>query len=183
MSLQQLGELLPAYARDLKLNLQSVLQQAELTEQQIWSVAVACALASRNERLSQAIAGEAAAHLSPAALESAKAAFAVMGMNNVFYRFKHIVGRDEYSPIPARLRMQIIRSHGGDPVDFELCCLAVSAINNCEACVRSHEAVLREKGMKEEQILAGVRIASIMHAVAGVLDAEAALAAQPAAVA
>ena len=95
-----------------------------------------------------------------------------MGMNNIFYRFRHMVGREEYNNIPGRLRMQIIRAHGGDPVDFELCCLAVSSVNGCEACLKSHEAVLREKGIKEESILASVRIASTLHAVASVLEAE-----------
>ena len=70
--------------------------------------------------------------------------------------------------------MQIIRTHGGDPVDFELWCLAVSAVNGCGACVQSHEAVLKENGIAEETILAAVRIASTIHALAAVMDAEAA---------
>jgi len=134
--------------------------------------AVACALACRNGALSKAVVAEAKDKLSPEALNAAKAAFSVMGMNNVFYRFKHMIGRAEYDPIPGRLRMQIIRGHGGDPVDFELACLAVSSINACEACVKSHEAVVREKGLKEEAVLASVRIAATLHAIAGVLEAE-----------
>ncbi|MCC7157420.1 MAG: carboxymuconolactone decarboxylase family protein [Bryobacterales bacterium] len=172
MTLEQISETLPGYARDLRINLQNTLAQAELTEQQTWGVALACALACRNTVLSEAVKAEAAAKLSPEAQESAKAAFAVMGMNNVFYRFRHMAGREEYNAIPARLRMLVIRGHGGDPVDFELFCLAVSAINACEACVKSHEAVLREKGVKDETILAAVRIAATLHGVAGVLQAE-----------
>jgi lipoyl-dependent peroxiredoxin subunit D len=172
MSLAQLVEGLPDYARDMRINMGSVLQQAELTEQQTWMTAVACALACRGEKLSKAIVAEAAAKLSPEALNSAKAAFALMQMNNIFYRFKHMVGREEYNAIPGRLRMQLIRSHGGDPVDFELVCLAVSSINGCEACIRSHEAVLREKGVKEETVMAAVRIAATFHSVAAVVEAE-----------
>jgi alkyl hydroperoxide reductase subunit D len=93
-----------------------------------------------------------------------------MGMNNIFYRFRHLSTNEKYSTMPARLRMQIIARHGGDPVDFELWCLAVSAINGCGACVDSHERVLREKGVGEETILAAVRIASVIHGVAAVLD-------------
>jgi alkyl hydroperoxide reductase subunit D len=70
--------------------------------------------------------------------------------------------------------MQGIRTHGGDPLDFELWCLAVSAINGCGACVASHENVLREKGVNEETIIAAVRIASTIQAAAVVLDAESA---------
>ncbi len=163
---------MPDYARDLKLNLQNVLAQTELTEQQTWTVAVACALTARCGMLSSAIEEEAAKKLSPEQLNSAKAAFALMGMNNVYYRFKHMVANEEYDPIPARLRMQLIRSHGGDPVDFELACLAASAIKGCEACVKSHDKVVREKGLTAEAVVASVRIASTLHAVAAVIDAE-----------
>ena len=172
MSISLIADSLPDYARDLKLNLQNVLSQAELTEQQTWTVAVACALASRNKALHAAVIEEAGARLSPEQMNSAKAAFAIMGMNNVFYRFRHMVDSDEYNQVPARLRMQLIRSHGGDPVDFELACLAVSSINGCEACVKSHAHVVREKGLTADAVVASVRIASTLHAVACVLDAE-----------
>ena len=170
MNLTEIAESLPAYARDLKLNLQNVLSQAELTEQQTWTVAVACALTCRNEALSRAVLAEAQARLAPQQLESAKAAFAIMEMNNIYYRFRHMLDKEEYANIPARLRMQAIRSHGGDPVDFELACLAASSINGCEACIRSHEAVVREKGLTPEAVVASVRIAATLHAVAAVLD-------------
>lgn len=173
MTLAAIIDSMPDYARDLKLNLQNVLAQAELTEQQTWTVAVACALTSRNAALSKAILAEAAAKLSPEQLNSAKAAFALMGMNNIFYRFKHMVANPDYDVIPARLRMQLIRSHGGDPVDFELACLAASAIKGCEACVKSHDKVVREKGLSAEAVVASVRIASTLHAVAAVIEAEA----------
>ena len=164
----------PDYARDLKLNLQNVLKQPELTPQQTWGTAVASAIASRNSPLTAAIVKEAANHLAPEALHASKAAAAVMGMNNIYYRFQHLSGNEGYSQIPARLRMQAIRSHGSDPVDFELWCTAVSAINGCGVCVGSHEKVLREKGVSEEVIVAAIRIASVIHGAAGVLDAEAA---------
>ncbi len=172
MTLNQIQESFPDYARDIKLNLQSVLAQTDLTEQQTWTNAVACALASRNETLSEAIVAEASAKLSPEQLNSARAAFAIMQMNNIFYRFRHMTGKDEYNTIPARLRMQAIRNHGGDPVDFELACLAVSSINGCEACVCSHEAVVREKGLTAEAVMASVRIASTLHAAASILEAK-----------
>jgi alkyl hydroperoxide reductase subunit D len=171
MSLEQLAALCPDYAKDLKLNLSSVLNQAELTPQQTWGTAVASAMAARNPQLLAAIVGEAGKVLSPEAMNAARAAAAVMGMNNIFYRFRHLSGNEKYATIPARLRMQVIRSHGGDPVDFELWCLAVSAVNGCGACIVAHENVLRQKGVTEETILAAVRIASVLHGLAGVLEA------------
>jgi alkyl hydroperoxide reductase subunit D len=174
--MDRLYELFPDYARDLKINLQNVLKQSELTEQQTWGTAVASAVASRNPQIMGAVLAQASQHLSPEAMGAAKAAAAIMGMNNIYYRFQHLSGNSRYSEIPARLRMQAIRSHASDPLDFELWCIAVSAINGCGACVASHENVLREKGVTEETILAAVRIASVIHGAAGVLDAEAAVA-------
>jgi alkyl hydroperoxide reductase subunit D len=69
--------------------------------------------------------------------------------------------------------MNVLRNHGIDAVDFELWCTAVSAINGCGLCVDSHEQVLRDKGMSEESILAAVRLASVIHALATVFDTEA----------
>jgi lipoyl-dependent peroxiredoxin subunit D len=172
MTLEQVSEALPSYAKDLKLNLSSVFNQAELTAQQTWGTAVATALASRNPTLYRAIATEAEKNLSPEALEGAKAAAAIMGMNNIFYRFQHLVGNEKYSTIPTRLRMNVIRTHGASPVDFELWCTAVSAVNGCGQCIMSHERVLQGKGVPAESITAAVRIASVLHAIASVLDAE-----------
>jgi len=93
-------------------------------------------------------------------------------MNNIYYRFLHMVSDEKYKTIPARLRMNVIRTHGVEHADFELWCLAVSAINNCQACVGSHEAVVKEKGLSQEQVVAAVRIAAVIHAVAGVVETE-----------
>lgn len=172
MSLQPILDKLPDYARDLKVNLQNVLQQQELTPQQTWMTAVACAIASRNKELTDAIVATATSQVSPEALNAGRVAGAIMGMNNVFYRFRHFIqAKPEYAQVPARLRMQTIRTHGSDPVDFELACLAASTVKGCEMCVTSHEQVVRDKGLNENQVTAAVRIAAIVHAVATVLDA------------
>jgi alkyl hydroperoxide reductase subunit D len=171
MDLEQLLNHVPEYAKDLKLNLGSVTRQSELTARQTWGTAVACAIAARNPQLRDALLAEAAKHLDDQAMFAAKAASAVMGMNNIFYRFRHLSSNEKYSAMPARLRMQMIGKHGSDPVDFELWCLAVSAINGCGVCVDAHEKVLREKGVSEETILAAVRIASVVYALAATMDA------------
>jgi alkyl hydroperoxide reductase subunit D len=179
MTLNELMETVPAYARDLKLNFSTLTQQPELSPQQIWGTVVASAVASRNEELTRAALAEAAGHLSPQALEAAKGAAAIMGMNNIYYRFQHLASNENYRTMPARLRMQIIRSHGIDPVDFELWCAAVSAINGCGACVDSHDRVVREKGLSEEAVLAAIRLAAVVHALATVFDTERVSASQP----
>jgi alkyl hydroperoxide reductase subunit D len=177
MTLEQLKDSLPDYAKDMRLNLGTVLAQTELNEQQLWGTALACAMAAGSPALLSAIAAEARPRLSPAAFAAAQSAATIMGMNNVYYRFLHLIGDDNYRAIPARLRMNAIRTHGVEPADFELWCLAVSAMNNCQACIASHENVVRDKGLTAEAILAAVRIASVLAAVAGVVEAERATAA------
>jgi alkyl hydroperoxide reductase subunit D len=180
MNLDVILETIPSYAKDLKLNFSSVMRQRnELNEQQAWGTLVACSIASRNERLTVAALEEGATHLSSEAWEAAKGAAAIMGMNNVFYRFLHLTSNEKYRTMRAGLRMNVIRTHGIDPLDFELWCLAVSAINGCGACIDSHEKVLREKGFAEEKVLAAVRIAAVIHAIATVLDTEKVTAVQP----
>lgn len=175
MTFDALLETVPTYAKDLKLNLQSLVKQQELTPQQTWGTVVAATLAARNARLTEVLLPEAEKHLTPEAFNGARSAAAIMGMNNVYYRFNHMIEGGKYSTIPARLRMNVIRTHGTDPADFELWCVAVSAINNCHACVQSHERVVREKGVSEETIAASVRLASVIHALAVVFDAESAV--------
>jgi len=173
MPLDALIDTLPSYAKDLKLNYSSVVrQQTDLSQQQLWGTVVACAMASRNQDLTVTALEEAANHLTPQALEAAKGASAIMGMNNIFYRFLHLSSNEKYATMRSGLRMNVIRTHGIDQLDFELWCLAVSAINGCGACVDSHEKVLKEKGFGEEKILAAVRIASVLHAIAVVLDSQ-----------
>ena len=173
MQLDQLIDGLPAYAKDLKLNYSSLVRQnMELTPQQLWGTVVASAIATRNPELTAAVLEEGAKQLSAQVLDAAKAAASVMGMNNIYYRFLHLTSNEKYGTMPARLRMNVMRTHGVDHNDFELWSLAVSAINGCGKCVDSHEKVVRDKGVSEETILAVVRIASIIHSLGPVLEAE-----------
>jgi lipoyl-dependent peroxiredoxin subunit D len=175
MSLEAIRNRLPDYAKDLKLNIGSLATEPALTQQQRAGTFVAAAIASRNAELTAALVAEFGAQLSAEALTAAKAAAAIMGMNNVYYRFTHLVGGD-YPNMPARLRMNIMAKPGVDKVDFELWSLAVSAINGCGMCMESHEKVVLHGGLSKEQVQASVRVAAVVHAVAGVLDAEDALA-------
>ena len=176
MNLEALLDSVPAHAKDLKLNFSSVLtQQTELTPQQAWGTAVASAYVSGNPELLKGVVEQSSQYLSEQQLEAAKGAAAIMGMNNIYYRFLHLTSNEKYKTIPARLRMNIMRTHGVDHLDFELWCTAVSAINGCGACVDSHEKTLRDKGMGEEKIVAAIRIAAVVHAIARTLNAESVL--------
>jgi alkyl hydroperoxide reductase subunit D len=173
LALDDLMNGLPAYAKDLKLNFSSLVRQnTELTPQQLWGTVVASAIATRNADLTAATIAEAGSILTPVALDATKAAAAIMGMNNIYYRFHHLTDNAKYATLPARLRMNVLRGHNVDHNDFELWCLAVSAINACGKCVASHEGVLRGRGVTEELINAAIRVASVVHAIGVVLDSE-----------
>ena len=175
MSLDALRDQLPAYAKDLSLNLSTLAQETTLEEQQKWGAFLACAHAVGTPAVVQAFEAEADARLTPEAREAAKAAAAIMGMNNVYYRSLHLMHNAEYRSIPAKLRMNVLANPGAPKIDFELWSLAVSAINGCGACLDSHETELRKHGVSAVQVQTALRIASVVNAVSRVLAAEAGL--------
>ncbi len=174
MSIEDLKNRIPDYAKDIKLNLSSLVRDESLNEQQLWGTFLATALAGRNAGVITAIEAAAAGHLSAEALNAAKAAAAIMAMNNVYYKFTGMMS-DEYRTMPAGLRMNVIGNPGVDKGDFELWSLAVSAMNGCQFCVHAHEKQLRDHDFTAVQIQTAVRIASVVQAMSAVLDAEAAL--------
>ena len=176
MSLKQFAETLPDYAKDLKLNLSSLAAETTLTQQQLAGTFIVSALASRQPQAIAALTEEFGPKLEPAALNAAKAAAAIMGMNNIYYRFVHLSANKDYATMPARLRMNIIGNPGVDKIDFELWSLAVSAVNGCGMCIESHEHEVVKKGVSKEAVQDVIRIASVIHAVAAVVDGEDALA-------
>ena len=169
-AVESLRSTIPDVAKDIKLNLQSVLQPGALTPAQRWGVAIASAFAARNNALRDALIADASKEVGIEVIDDAVAAAALMAMNNVYYRFRHLIGKQSYSQMPARLRMQRIAKPATNKADFELFCLAVSAINGCEMCIRSHEDVVLKGQVSEDQVHDAVRIAATVNAAALSLD-------------
>ena len=173
MSLDALRAQLPDYAKDLRLNLESVLSEAGapgLKPRQVRAVALASAIAARHRPLAEAAEAFAAELLAPAEIAGVRAAAAMMAMTNVYYRFTHLVANQEYETLRAGLRMNVMRDPGIDKSSFELCALAVSAINGCGQCMDSHENTLRQHGVGAQGVQSAVRIAATVHAVAVTLE-------------
>jgi len=168
MSLKPFAETLPDYAKDIRLNLGSILSDQLMGEERKLALLLACAHGSGYKPLVDAAEAEVAGKLSDPVANAARGAAAVMAMNNVYYRFVHLVANPEYGKMPARLRMNVIGSHGIAKEEFELMSLAVSAMNGCGMCIDSHERVLLEHGVKPDAIQAAVRIAAVMKALATV---------------
>ena len=171
MSIDQLKAGLPDYAKDVRLNLSAIVNEEILEAKPKWGLLLACALATRNADVVAAIAEEAKTHLAPAEADAARAAAALMAMNNVYYRFSHLASNKDYATRPAKLRMTFIGNPGVPKDWFEMWCLAVSAINGCGACMDAHENVLREHGVPVDSIQAAVRYAAILQSAAVALEA------------
>ena len=168
MSLRDLADSLPDYARDLRANVAALLDDPGLGDQRKYGLILACAHGTGYKPIVEAAEAEVEGKLSPEAANAARAAAAVMAMNNVYYRFVHLASNPEYGTMPAKLRMNVIGNPGIDKADFELFSLAVSAQNGCGMCIDSHEKVLQQHGVKAETVQAGARVAAIMKAVATV---------------
>jgi lipoyl-dependent peroxiredoxin subunit D len=169
-ALEAVRDALPETAKDIKLNLQSVLGEGSLSPALRWGVAVASAAAARNRRLLDAVAADARAAVDATVVDDALAAAALMAMNNVYYRFRHMVNKPAYAQKPARLRMNRLAKPQTSQADLELFSLAASAINGCEVCVQAHERAVLEGGLTEEHVHDAVRIAATLHAAAVALE-------------
>ena len=167
-SLKEFADTLPDYATDLRLNVGSIVNDQTLGDQRKYGLLLACAHGSGYRPLIAAVEADAADKLSAEAANAARAAAAIMAMNNVYYRFVHLASNPEYGTMPARLRMNVIGSPGIEKADFELFSIAVSAMNGCGMCIDSHERVLQQHGVKAEVIQAAARVAAVLKAVATV---------------
>ena len=179
MNLDTIKSRVPDYAKDLRLNLDSVLSESGapgLSQKQIALIALASAIASRHEPLTEAVAVQAASVLNEQELDAARAAAAIMAMNNIYYRFTHLVEEREYETMRASLRMNVMANPGCSKIDFELASLAVSAINGCGKCVDSHEKTLKKHEVSALAIQSAARIAAVIHAVAVTIEQAAAAA-------
>jgi alkyl hydroperoxide reductase subunit D len=169
-ALETLRQTFPDYAKDIKLNLASVLGDSTLNVDQRWGVAVASAISSRNDVLRQATIADAGKHVGQSVLDDAAAAAAIMAMNNIYYRFRHMVDKPAYAQKAPRLRMNRMMQPATNKVDFELFSLAVSAIHGCEMCVQAHEKTVTGAGLSEDHVNDAIRIAATFHAASVVLQ-------------
>lgn len=153
--------------RDIKLNLGNVSSSEILDAEQMWGVLLGSAYYIGETRLLQAVLADAqAGGMSPEMLEDAKAAASIMGMNTVFYRFRHLVEKEVYNQKPARLRMQWMAKPKTNKGSFELISLAIAALAGCGKCITSHEASVQQHGLTEDHVQETVRFASILQGAA-----------------
>ena len=169
MSIKEIRTNLPDYAKDIKINLGNILTEEEssgLSQKQLYAIALSCAYATKHQELIIAVNSDANDILSVNEINAAKSAATIMAMNNIYYRFIHLVSDKDYAKMPAGLRMNVIANPGVDKVEFELYSLAVSAINGCGMCIDSHVHQLVKSGVSKQAIQSTIKIAAVINATA-----------------
>ena len=169
MSVEAFKETLPDTAKDIRINLSKIMSEEGapgLSAKQIMGTALASAYATRQPQVIAALTAEASSVLTQEEIASSKAAATIMAMNNIYYRFIHLAADDEIKKMPANLRMQILASPGVPKVDFEIFCLAVSAINGCGMCMESHVHEVVKGGVSKQGAQSAIRIAAVINAAA-----------------
>jgi alkyl hydroperoxide reductase subunit D len=161
----QVKESIPDHAKDIKLNLDAVMNRSGLDEVDAHACAFAAAVASGNGDLAFEISMN-----GPLAgtdeREAAKTAAALMGMNNVYYPFVEMTEDPELKGLPPGLRMNAYATHGGvSKKKFEMYALAASIVGKCQFCVKNHYDLLKKEGMTVTELQMVGKIAAVINAV------------------
>ena len=165
----QLKESLPDYAKDVRLNLDSVIKRSSISEDLASACALAAAFATGNGKLVSFIQSNI---VDEKERDAALAAASIMAMTNTWYPYVEMVDDENLKGLPAQIRMNAIASHGGTTkANFEAFSLAASIVGKCHFCVKAHYETLKmEQGYTVEQLRDIGRIAAVMNSVAKVLN-------------
>lgn len=158
------------YLKDLRVSLKNALSSDDLSEKEVFLLAVSIAANEKNSQLLKYFKEEAKKReASEEEVGEAVACASLLASNNVLYRFRHFTGKEKYQQLPARIKMNIMMKPVLGKEFFELISLAVSAVNGCEMCVNAHENSLLEVGSSEERIFEAVRLASVLTSLGKVV--------------
>lgn len=164
--LEQVKDSFPDHSKDIKLNLDSVINRSPLSEVDTHAIAYVAALASGNGGLAFEIEHNGPLFDDQLVREAAKTAASLMGMNNIYYPFVEMTQDSDLKNLPAGLRMQAYANHGGvTKKQFELYALTASIIGKCHFCVKNHYDVLKKEGMTTQELQHVGKIAAVINAI------------------
>jgi len=159
-------ESIPDHSKDIKLNLDSVINRSPLDPVDTHAIAYVSAIAAGNGGLAFEIEHNGPLFNDEKVREAAKTAASLMGMNNMYYPFVEMTQDSDLKGLPAGLRMQAYMSHGGvTKKQFEMYALAASIIGKCHFCVKNHYDVLKKEGMTISELQHVGKIASVINAI------------------
>lgn len=165
--IDQIKQTIPDYAKDTRLNIDSVVNRSTLPQEEAEAVALAAAFATGNTKLWTWIQSQISNQTEAVA---AVTAASLMSMNNVWYPYVEMADDNNLKGLPAQLRMNAIASHGGTTkARFESYSLAASIVGKCEFCVKAHYNGLKALGYTVEQLRDIGRIAAVINSVSKVL--------------
>ncbi|MGE5681119.1 MAG: carboxymuconolactone decarboxylase family protein [Bacillota bacterium] len=163
-SLDAMAEGETRYLRDLRINLKNTLASENFSPKEAYLIALSIAANEKNDILVRSFSTLAEENGAvKAEIAEAHACASMLSVNNVFYRFRHFMGKESYSSMPAGIKMNVMMNPVLGKEFFELLSLAISAVNGCESCVTSHEASLRRLGSSEARIFDAIRLASVVR--------------------
>ena len=162
-----LKEGLPDYAKNTRLNIDTVIKRSTLDPEIVEYIALAATFATGNTKLWTWISSQLTNETEK---NAALTAASLMGMNNVWYPYVEMAEDEQLAGLPAQLRMNAIASHGGTTkARFEAYSLAASIVGKCHFCVKAHYDTLKKEGYTVEQLRDLGRIASVIAAVAKIM--------------
>jgi len=164
--LEQVKESIPDHAKDIKLNLDAVINRSGLDPVDTHAIAYAAAIAAGNGGLAFEIEHNGPLFKAEKEREAAKTAAALMGMNNIYYPFVEMTQDPDLKKTPLGLRMNAYATHGGvTKKQFEMYALAASIVGKCHFCVKNHYDVLKKEGMTVQELQMVGKIASVINAI------------------
>jgi alkyl hydroperoxide reductase subunit D len=162
---EQVKESIPDHSKDIKLNLDAVVNRSGLDEVDAHACAFAAALAAGNGDLAFEISMNGPL-MGTDEREAAKTAASLMGMNNIYYPFVEMTEDADLKGLPPGLRMNAYANHGGvSKKKFEMYALAASIVGKCHFCVKNHYDVLKKEGMTVTELQAVGKIAAVVGAI------------------
>ena len=169
MTITELVNTFPDYAKDLKLNYSKILNEQILNNKQLYGIILISSLTTQLNSLKEAALEESKEFIDENLMNDIYGAYSIMSMNAIYYRFTHLSTENDYFSMPANLRMQYLSKFKIDKSDFEMLCLAVAVIIGCGKCINAHEIVLRENNISKLYIQTVARIASVINSIANVM--------------
>jgi alkyl hydroperoxide reductase subunit D len=164
--IQSVKDSIPDHSKDIKLNVDSVMNRSGLDPVDAHAIAYVAAIAAGNGGLAFEIEHNGPLFMAEAEREAAKTAASLMGMNNVWYPFVEMAGDESMKGLPAGLRMNAYATHGGvSKKKFEMYSLAASIIGKCHFCVKAHYDTLKKEGMSTQELMAIGRIAAVINSI------------------
>ena len=154
------------YFRDARINLKNVLSSQNFTLKEAYLLALSIAVNEKNHILTDSFTKLSKKNeATDAEIAEIHACASLLTVNNVFYRFRHFIKKEEYQTMPAGIKMTIMMNPVLGKEFFELVSLAVSAVNGCEMCVTSHEASVLKQGATEQRVFDAIRLAAVVRGI------------------